>query len=371
MPGDDDMNIDFGDPVLNDPDYEKKVGNEGAPNDNAAPTPADGQADGSATPPQGQQAGGDTVTSGDGNQAAPGQQPAGQQQSQQPAKADAADKPRTDDKGNLIDKDGNIIAMAGAERRHYERAQQQQTYIKRLETDIVELRKNDAYAKALNEVPQKLGLSMSEAEMGLQAIASFKKDPVATARWMLQETMRQGYNLQQIIGADAKGQINGGSLDLQAVRSMIAEAVQPLVGDRQAQQRQSEAEIAAQREYEGFIAKHEHATVHDDVLANMMRNDDKLTPEVAYWQLREYAAARGLDFSKPLRAQVLAREQGGNNTNGHAQPRPNAQQQQQQRPMPNGSAPTQAMQQGPNMANPDDAWDVIVRQSLAEAGLLN
>lgn len=367
MPGDDDMNIDFGDPTLNDPDYEKKVGNEGATNDNAPTAPADGGAQDDASVPQGQSAGADNVTGGQGDQAAPGQQPTGQQPS---AKADAADKPRTDDKGNLIDKDGKILAMAGAERRHYERAQQQQTYIKRLEGDIDALRKSDAYAKALNEVPQKLGLSLSEAEMGLQAIASFKKDPVATARWMLQETMRQGYNLQQIVGADAKGQINGGSLDLQAVRSMISEAVQPLVGDRQAQQRHTEAEVAAQREYEGFIAKHEHATVHDDVLANMMRSDPNLSPEVAYWQLREYAAKRGLDFSQPLRAQVQAQEQGGQRTNGHAQPRPNAPQQQHQ-PMPNGSAPTQAMQQGPNMANPDEAWDVIVRQSLAEAGLLN
>jgi hypothetical protein len=367
MPGDDDMNIDFGDPALNDPEYESKAGNIGAPDDNTPPAPADGGAPNDAPDAQGKPAGADTVTGGQGNQAAPGQQPAGQQS---PAKADAADKPRTDDKGNLIDKDGNILAMAGAERRHYERAQQQQRYITRLEGELTEARKADAYAKALNEVPQKLGLSLSEAEMGLQAIASFKKDPVATARWMLQETMRQGYNLQQIVGADAKGQVNGGSLDLQAVRSMISEAVQPLVGDRQAQQRQSEAEVSAQREYDAFVAKHEHATVHEDVLANMMQSDPNVSPQVAYWQLREYAAKNGLDFTKPLRAQVLARQQGGNGTNGHAQPRPNAPQQQHQ-PMPNGSAPTQAMQQGPNMANPDEAWDVIVRQSLAEAGLLN
>jgi hypothetical protein len=361
MPGEND--IDFGDPMLNDPDYESKVGNEGAPNGTPATAPADAGAEDNA-PPQSQPASGDTVTGVAGDKAAPGQQ-------QQPAaKADATDKPRTDEKGNLIDKDGNILATAGAERRHFERAQQQQRYIDRIEKELIDARKQDAYARALNEVPQKLGLSMSEAEMGLQAIASFKKDPVATARWMLQETMRQGYNLQQIVGADAKGQAVGGSLDLQAVRSMIAEAMQPLVGDRQAQQRQSEAEMGAQREYDEFVAKHEHATVHDDVLAAMLQSDPKMTPQVAYWQLREYATKHGLDFAQPLRAQVLARQQGGNRTNGHAQPRPNAPQQQQM-PMPNGSAPTQAMQQGPNMAAPDEAWDVIVRQSMQDAGLLN
>jgi hypothetical protein len=364
MPGEED-DIDFGDPLLNDPDYESKVGNEGAPDGTTTTAPADGGAQDDAAKQADQLAGGDTVTSGAGDKAAPGQQ---QQQPQAAPKADAADKPRTDDKGNLIDKDGNIIAAAGAERRHFERAQQQQKYIDRLERELVDARKQDTYARALNEVPQKLGLSLSEAEIGLQAIASFKKDPVATARWMLQETMRQGYNLQQIVGADAKGQAIGGSLDLQAVRSMIAEAMQPLVGDRQAQQRQSEAEQSAQREYDEFVAKHEHATVHEDVLANMLQGDPKLTPQVAYWQLREYAAKNGLDFAQPLRAQVLVRQQGGTGTNGHAQPRPNAPQQQ---PMPNGSAPTQAMQQGPNMANPDDAWDNIVRQSMREAGLLN
>ncbi len=65
-------------------------------------------------------------------------------------------------------------------------------------------------SQVLNQIPQKLGLDQRETEMGMQAIASFKKDPVSTARWMLQETMRMGYDLKQIVGEDAQGQISGG-----------------------------------------------------------------------------------------------------------------------------------------------------------------
>lgn len=359
MDPNDQLNLDFGDPELNDPDYEKKVGGDDG---TAAPAPTDGatQGDDTVTPTDDKGAAPDAGDAGD--KAAPGEQRGQDDKAGDP-------KHKTDDKGNLIDADGNIVAAAGAERRHFEKVQQQSRYITRLENELTEARKSDAYAKALNEVPQKLGLDMRETELGLQAIASFKKDPVATARWMLQETMRLGYNLQQIVGADAKGQINGGTMDLQAIKAMIAEQVAPLIGDRQAVQRETEIETAAQREYEAFIAKHDHADVHEDVIANMMAQDARLSPEVAYWQLREYAAKNGFDFTKPLRDQVQSRKQGGQGANGHAQPRPNAQQQQQ--PMPNGGAPTQDMQNGPTMAQPDEAWDSIVRQSLAEAGLLN
>lgn len=352
-----DIKIDFGDDELNDPDYETKVGGV---DDTTTASPADGAPQGDDTVTQPKQDGAPAGEGTAGDTAAPGEQR---------AKDDKAGDPKhkTDDKGNLVDEKGNIIAAAGAERRHYERVQQQSRYIARLEQELTLAKQSDAFAKALNEVPTKLGLNMQETEIGLQAIAAFKKDPVSTARWMLQETMRQGYNLAQIVGADAAGKVGGGSLDLQAIKAMISEQVQPLIGDRQAQQQQAQAEAAAQREYDAFIAKHENANVHEGAIAALMQQDAQLTPEVAYWQLREYAAKNGLDFSKPLREQVLARQQGGN-TNGHAQPRPNVQQQQ---PMPNGGAPTQDMQTGPTMANPDDAWDVIVRQSLAEAGLLN
>lgn len=362
MDPDEQIQIDFGDPELNDPDYEKKVG-EADGDGTIETTPADGapQQGGDATvaPQQqtadGQPAGADTGTGGAANGA-------GQQQ---PGDGDkgASPKVKADKDGNLVDKDGNIVATAGAERRAFERVQAQERYIARLEQDLEQARSKDIDAQVLNGAPAKLGLDAQETQMGLQAIAAFKRDPVATARWMLQETMRLGYNLPQIIGQDAQGQLNGSGLDLQAVKNMINEAVHPLVGDRQAQQREQEAHTEAQREYDRFMAGHDHAAVHEDAIAALVRQDRNMTPEVAYWRLREYAAANGLDFAKPLAQQVQARRQGGGAPNGNATP------QAQRTPMPNGGAPTQDMRTGPVMAEPDEAWDNIVRQSLREAGM--
>ena len=366
--------FDFGDPTLNDPDYENKVDGSdtqqssephaGANDDGAQTqsTSADGQRTDDQQPSATQeQAGGEQQQSDTGagsasNKTAP---PADGKQGQSSAN-------KVDAKGNIVDDKGNIIAAAGVERRQYERAQRQQSYISQLETQLVEERNKRADIVALNGAPEKLGLDARETELGLQAIASFKKDPVATARWMLQETMRLGYSVKDILGADAAGQAGSGSLDLQAIKSMINDAVGPMLQDRTSQQQEQQAREAAQREYDAFVAKHEYADLHEDVLYNMLKDNRTLTPEVAYWQLREYAAKNGLDFSKPLRAQVEARER-GNERPGNAAPQAQTQQP-NVAPMPNGSSPSQDMRTGPTMANPDDTWDQILQQSLAEAG---
>ena len=363
---DEQLQIDFGTDELNDPQYEEKVDTQGDGTDGAA---ADTTPDGAAQ-------------QGSDNGAAQGQTPDGQSAGDEAGKGGAADasgqqqqsdgdkgaRTKTDKDGNLTDAQGNIVAKAGAERRHYERVQAQASYITRLESELKQAKDSSSMVGVLNDVPAKLGLDMRETEMGLQAISSFKKDPVATARWMLQETMRLGYNLQQIVGGDVQGQPNGGSLDLQAVKSMIGEAVQPLVQDRTAQQQQRQAEEAAARDYDAFVAKHDHAAVHDDVLANMLQANTSLTPEVAYWQLREYASKNQLDFSKPLREQVAVRQQGGQQQQPQGNAAPQAQSQQ---PMPNGGAPLSDAQSQATYADADDAWDNIVNQSLREAGMLN
>lgn len=359
-----DFEIDYGDAELNDSQYESKV-DEGSDQvvETAQPSaddtvPQDGD-DSNAKPDQGDKPDGAQAGKSGADDVA-GQPKQG--------KADPATPTRqkADKDGNLVDSNGNIIARAGVERRAFERVQAQERVIKRQETQMEDLNRQLAQARALNDAPKQLGLDVQETQMGLQAIASFKKDPVATARWMLQETMRLGYNLQQIIGADATGQINGGSMDLQAIKSMIAEQMQPLIGDRQAQQQSTQARQQAQDEYDKFMARHDHAGVHEDAIAALVSQDRSLTPEVAYWRLREYASANQLDFSKPLGPQVQARKQGDNAPNGNAIPQA---QRHQQQPMPNGGAPTRDMQDGPTMANADDAWDAIVNQSLRDAGM--
>lgn len=359
---DEQLTIDFGTDELNDPNYEENVDKQealdGAGDDDSVST-QEPQGGGEQDAPQDQQV--QDRQSGDGSQPQVGASGAQQQPAQQ-----QDGRTRSDKDGNLVDGRGNIIAKAGAERRQYERTQAQAAHISRLEAENKQLRDNDSMVKALNEVPARLGLDMRETELGLQAIASFKKDPVATAKWMLQETLKLGYNLGDVLGKDAQGQVSGGSLDLQAIKGMIAEQVAPLVQDRQAALQQTELQEAAQRDYDAFMAKHDHASVHEDVLTRLLQQDASLTPEIAYWQLREYAAKHGFDFTKPLREQAVSRESGQQQQpNGNATPKAQSQQ-----PMPNGGAPQADMQTAGVYADADEAWDSIVNQSLREAGFL-
>lgn len=356
----DDFDIDFGDPILNDPNYEQNVGNEnngeGDTLSPAADTPPS-----TDTPTQGDADGVDTVEGGTGDTNAPEQQRQGDKDTDR-------SRVRADDKRNLVDAEGNIIAAAGAERRHFERAQAQQRHITQLERDLAKAREDNQFARALNEMPQRLGLDGRETELGLQVVSSFKKDPVATARWALQETMRMGYSLKDIVGADAQGQPTSSSLDLQAVQRMISDAVRPLVGDREVQQRENEQLAAAERAYNKFIADHDYADVHQDVIGRMIQQDTGTTPETAYWQLKAFAAQHQLDFTQPLDAQLKAKQGDGTSQNGNA-PR-NTQQQQTRTPMPNGGSPTANLRDGPQMADAESEWEQIVADAMREQGIV-
>lgn len=354
----DEVEFDFGDPELNDPNYGAETGD----NDQAS-TPADSAPQ---DPPAAEPQATDDNSTPTGADGAEGQGAGTDAQQQQPAQDQ---RTKTDDKGNLVDDKGNIVAAAGADRRHYERAQQQSRVITQLETDLKKARDASSMVGVLNDVPSKLGLDARETELGLQFMSSFKRDPIATMRWGLQETMKMGYNLPQIVGEQQAGNLppGSGSLDLQAVKAMLSDAVKPLVEDRNAQQQQTQAERDAQVAYDTFLAKHESADVHQGVIANMLRNDETLTPEVAYWQLHSYAHQNGLDFNKPLREQMQSRQQGAPASNGNAQPRPAQSSQSQVPPMPNGSAPV-GMQDEPDIVNPDMSWDEILRDSMVKAG---
>ena len=368
----DELDIDFGTEELNDPNYGMEV--TGDATDTTTPVDGQQQAPAEAAPTAPVADGAAPVEGGTGTPA-----PADAQQPKAPVGADG--KPadavpgKTDAKGNIVDAAGNIVAAAGSERRHYERAQKQDKYIGTLEKDLKEARDGASMTGVLNDVPAKLGLNAQDTEMGLQAIASFKKDPVATARWMLQETMRLGYTVNQVLGENAEGKVDGGSLDLAAVKAMISEQVAPLLGDRNAVQQQTANDATAQREYDGFMAKHENAHIHEGTLTRLLAGNSTLTPEVAYWQLREYSAKNGLDFNLPLGPQMQAKQsaqpgqQPAPAPNGNVPPQAQLQSPPPQA-MPHGSSPASTpMTQEPEMASPDTNWDTIVQQSLREAGM--
>jgi hypothetical protein len=210
-------------------------------------------------------------------------------------------------------------------------------------------------------------VNSNDARLGMQIMGNFRKDPLAVAKWALQETLSMGYTLPQITGQPG----TQSDINMQAVQKMLDDRLGPLVNDRNAQVQQTREQEGAVRAYSEFLAKHDYAEVHQEVLAKMMRGNPELTAPLAYWQLREWSTRNGYDFREPLEPQVTAAQSGqgrqaprGNN--GHAQPN-NAQ---PSVPMPNGGNPNASMRTEPQIAAPDEDWDRIVQSSLREAGMI-
>ena len=266
---------------------------------------------------------------------------------------------RSDAQGNLVDARGNVIARAGGERRLYERGLAQQRYIQQLEGKMRDFESRSEQHNVFSSLPEKKGITLSDAELGMDIMANFKRDPLSVARWALQETQALGYTVEQI--TDAKG---GTAVTPQIIEQIIDRKLgqrAPAQGDATAQQ------TKVQEQYNAFVAHHENAEMHGDEIATIMQGKG-VSADVAYWQLKEYVARNGYDWNQPLRPQWDAKQRAPQGQpqqpNGQAQPAsaPNV------APMPNGGGLPSSMQQEAQFASPDDTWDTIVASSLRNAG---
>ena len=98
-----------------------------------------------------------------------------------------------------------------------------------------------------------------------------------------------GYNLQQITGQPG----TTADINMQAVQKMLDDRLGPLVQESTAKRETEHANAETIRAYNEFIAKHDYAEVHQDVIAKLMRGNPELTAPLAYWQLREWRYAMG------------------------------------------------------------------------------
>lgn len=326
------------------------------------------------------------VVEGDGGAQAPTQTPEGQPQvpasSQPPSGADgqggqaqpAAQQPQpagtdldptaqgqaltqqqrlgSDANGNLVDQAGNVIAKAGKERRLWERVQRMEHFeVPQMRQQITELTQAAGQREVLNNVPRQLGLSDEETLQGMRLIASYKKDPVATINYILTEARSAGHNLQGV------GQ---GQVDLAAINQLLDQRLKPLIDDREAVQRQTEASQQAQIQYNDFITRFPDAATHEDVLARLLAGDPKLSAEAAYYQLKLWVQENGLNWNQPLQAQIATLQAQGGNTQQAVPPIGGNR---------GGNAPVTDTRQAAAVASADADTADIVREAMREAGM--
>jgi len=251
---------------------------------------------------------------------------------------------------DLVDKQGNILAKGGTERRHYENLQKEKAGNVQLRRELDTTTTKLAALESANTVGTQYGLTPEESVTGAQLIAAYKKDPVETIQYMLTQAQASGHNIEGL---------GGGHTDMSAIKQMITEAVGPLVGDHQQKQQQQERHSQAVEQYNQFTGKYPDVVVHEDVVARLLQDDPSLSPEAAYFKLRSYYSEKGLDWTKNL-ATLQTEMQTASRTNTQVE---------SSQPPEGGGVPARNVTAGPAVADVNTSTSDIVRQAMSEAGI--
>lgn len=263
-----------------------------------------------------------------------------------------------DARGNLYDRNGNLLARAGSERRLYERNVRMKVDLDQLTTRNQQLEQQLRNNTALGEEPRRLGLDAEDMRVGLPIVAEFKKNPVQAARNVLEMVMGMGHDLSEILGSNAKD-----AVEMKAISRMLDERLAPLqqlTQSTEQQQRERRIHQQAEQEIERFFDEHENSRMHAQAIDNLIGRRPDLSPEKAYYELRLFAANNGLDFNRPLAPQLQALQQssardGSNNrqTTRNAPPMANGVRGTRQVSIPEGEA-----------VDAKASWDDIIRRSM-------
>jgi hypothetical protein len=251
---------------------------------------------------------------------------------------------------DLVDKDGNVIATGGKERRFYETAQREK---QRADNTQRELETLKAQMQAVNDAGNlgtQYSLTPEELTTGAQIISAYKENPVETLQYMLTQAQSAGHNIDALLAG-------GGGMDTQAIKQMIDNAVKPLVSEQQGKLETEAANQAALEQYNAFNAKHPDAAIHENSIARLLQDDPTLSPEAAYLKLQNFYLQKGLDWNKSLG--TLQQEHDANKG-----PVENTQQQ-----LPNGNVNANNVTDTARVADVNTSTGDIVKDAMREAGM--
>lgn len=256
---------------------------------------------------------------------------------------------------DLVDVEGKVIAKAGAERRFYEEAQRlrrsQQHFTQNVLPQIKE--QYNAMEQELNAYKQVVDgfkasdLSPQDIQSGFDFVRQWKKNPTEVVKFLLTNLQSSGINV------DIEGMQP--SINAEAIKQMLDAKLAPFVAEREARVQAQEQEQQVTNEYNSFVQKYPDSVVHDKTLAFMVRNDPSLTPELAYYKLKNFYLQKGLDFSVPL--EVLA-QQKPNETVPQGLPK-----------APTISENVVKTTRQPHVAGVNEGFKNIIREAMEESGL--
>lgn len=276
---------------------------------------------------------------------------------------------RVDNKGNLVNQQGQIVARAGSERRLYEKSTRLEAQLKQTKTahenDRQLLQRAAQEIKGMREVygmAENLRMSTREAMLGLTLVDKFKKDPVDFFKYVLTQMAAVGQDVTKLVPELGAAAVSPDGIK-QLIQQELRGALGPVRETREQDIRQQQAINDAEREYTAFVERFPDVTTHEDVIARLIQDDENLSLDAAYYKLKSFAAENRLDFSRPLKPQIEARQRSGN-TQTQAAP----QQRTQSRPMPNGRGNAPVVSNQPRFTA-DSSYEDIIMSTLRENGI--
>jgi len=224
------------------------------------------------------------------------------------------DKPRRGPRGELLDKAGNIVAGTRREKQlayNLNRAQYAANVANRENRRLLQAM---TQFNQLGEMVRRSNLTPQLVQEALELRARAEQDPINTVRDIVSRVLASGVTMDQIFGNDAVPNINAN-----LIKNELDKRLGPLQRREEQAARSERINQRAAEQLDDFLFNHEHANVHGVEISQLV-DAQQLSPERAYFELRSWAERRGMDFSQPLRPQVLAAMQQARGGGGRQQP---------------------------------------------------
>jgi len=215
------------------------------------------------------------------------------------------DKPKRGPRGELLDKAGNIVAGTRREKQlayNLNRAQYAANVANRENRRLLQAM---TQFSQLGDLVRSSNLTPAHVKEAIELRARAEQDPINTVRDIVSRVLANGVTMEQIFGTDSVPNINAS-----LIKNELDKRLGPLQRREEQAARSERINQRANEQLEDFLFHHEHANVHGVEISQLVEAQ-QLSPERAYFELRSWAERRGMDFSQPLRPQVIAAIQQG------------------------------------------------------------
>lgn len=260
--------------------------------------------------------------------------------------------------GDLV-VNGQVVAKAGAERRHYEAAQRATREVQTTRSELQRLNTELNAFREASSMSRELGLSPDESTVGLQLAASWKANPVGVIQYLVEQAKAAGHSIDGI----------GGAADVGAIKRILEAELAPFRQQAQQVQQTTEAQTAAKTQVDDFVSAYgEDALTNSEALSKLIdaaaQSGQHFTLEQAYSRFAHWCNTNGYDPKQPIDPQIAVTQQPAQQATP-ASPQRNA-------PRPNGRAVA-----APNGVVPvdtaagvtgDEGIRDLVRMSMREQG---